>query len=228
MAAESFFQKWSRRKAEAREAEQASPAETQAAPPAPTEPLPAPTLDDVAALTPESDFSRFVARDVDEGVRRSAMKKLFTDPHFNVMDGLDIYIDDYTKSDPIPAAMLAGLLHAKSVLNPLDQFGKPLLSLLNAPEAEKSDVPGSIAAKSADGEAEDATEPAEAMPEAAQADAESAAAEQPGGDSQDEQPIQAAASGQPPASDQDTDRPAEAGQAPNQTTPTRPSDEHEI
>ena len=34
------------------------------------------------------------------------MKKLFSDPHFNVMDGLDIYIDDYGKPDPIPLSML--------------------------------------------------------------------------------------------------------------------------
>ena len=30
------------------------------------------------------------------------MKKLFSDPHFNVMDGLDTYIDDYGKPDPLP------------------------------------------------------------------------------------------------------------------------------
>ena len=34
------------------------------------------------------------------------MKKLFSDPHFNVMDGLDTYIDDYGKPDPIPPEML--------------------------------------------------------------------------------------------------------------------------
>ena len=34
------------------------------------------------------------------------MKKLFSDPHFNVMDGLDTYIDDYGKPDPIPLSML--------------------------------------------------------------------------------------------------------------------------
>jgi len=63
-------------------------------------------MDDVAALTPESDYTRFVAPEVDESVRRAAMKKLFTDPHFNVMDGLDTYIDDYSKPDPIPPSML--------------------------------------------------------------------------------------------------------------------------
>jgi hypothetical protein len=29
-------------------------------------------------------------------VKNAAMKKLFADPHFNVMDRLDIYIDDYS------------------------------------------------------------------------------------------------------------------------------------
>jgi hypothetical protein len=67
---------------------------------------PPPTLDDVAALTPDADFSRFVAPGVDDGVKRAALRKLFSDPHFNVMDGLDTYIDDYGKPDPLPAAML--------------------------------------------------------------------------------------------------------------------------
>ncbi|TXC65590.1 DUF3306 domain-containing protein [Piscinibacter aquaticus] len=80
---------------------------TPAAAPA-AEPSPPPTMDDVAALTPDADFGRFVARDVDPGVRNAAMKKLFSDPHYNVMDGLDIYIDDYGKPDPIPQSMLRG------------------------------------------------------------------------------------------------------------------------
>jgi hypothetical protein len=41
---------------------------------------------------------------------------LFQDPHFNVMDGLDTYIDDYTKADPIPEAMLRGLNQARGLL----------------------------------------------------------------------------------------------------------------
>ena len=70
---------------------------------------PPPPLEDVHALTPESDFSRFAASDVAPEVKNAAMKKLFADPHFNVMDGLDVYIDDYTKPDPIPEAMLRQL-----------------------------------------------------------------------------------------------------------------------
>ncbi len=74
---------------------------------------PLPTLDDVALLTRESDYSRFVAPGVDGGVRNAAMKKLFTDPHFNVMDGLDTYIDDYGKPDPIPESMLRMMRQSK-------------------------------------------------------------------------------------------------------------------
>jgi hypothetical protein len=49
-------------------------------------------------------------------LRRSALKKLFSDPHFNVMDGLDVYIDDYSVSEPIPPEMLAGLKQAQRIL----------------------------------------------------------------------------------------------------------------
>ena len=76
--------------------------------------LPPPlTMDDVALLTPASDYSRFVAPGVDAGVSNAAMRKLFTDPHFNVMDRLDIYIDDYSQPDPIPASMLRQMVQAK-------------------------------------------------------------------------------------------------------------------
>ena len=77
------------------------------------EPAPAPTLDDVKALTIDSDFQPFVARSVAPEVRNAAFKKLFADPHFNVMDGLDIYIDDYTQPDPLPAAMLKQMASAQ-------------------------------------------------------------------------------------------------------------------
>jgi hypothetical protein len=75
--------------------------------------VPPPTLEDVQALTPESDFRRFTAADVSPDVRNAAMKKLFSDPHFNVMDGMDVYVGDYSQSDPIPAAMLRKLAGAK-------------------------------------------------------------------------------------------------------------------
>ena len=74
---------------------------------------PPPTLADVALLTRESDYSRFVSPGIDEGVKQAALRKLFSDPHFNVMDGLDTYIDDYGKPDPIPLAMLRQMNQSK-------------------------------------------------------------------------------------------------------------------
>ena len=71
------------------------------------------TLDDVKLLNKDSDFKPFMTSDVGPEVRNAAMKKLFADPHFNVMDGLDIYIDDYSKSDPIPESMLRQMASAK-------------------------------------------------------------------------------------------------------------------
>jgi len=74
---------------------------------------PAPTLEDAQALTQDSDFTRFVKPDVAPEVKNAALKKLFSDPHFNTMDGLDTYIDDYGKPDPLPESMLKQLASAK-------------------------------------------------------------------------------------------------------------------
>ena len=74
---------------------------------------PPPTLEDTRSLTPDSDFTRFTGPGVAPEVRTAAFKKLFADPHFNVMDGLDVYIDDYSKPDPIPPEMLKSLVSAK-------------------------------------------------------------------------------------------------------------------
>ena len=70
----------------------------------------------LANLTPDSDFGQFLREEIGEEIRRKAMKTLFADPHFNVMDGLDIYIDDYSLSEPIPEAMLATLNQARGLL----------------------------------------------------------------------------------------------------------------
>ncbi len=92
---------------------QTAPTATPAATTADARPAPPPpTLADVAALTPDSDYSRFVGRSVQPEVRNAALGKLFSDPHFNIMDGLDTYIDDYGKPDPLPAGMLRQLLQS--------------------------------------------------------------------------------------------------------------------
>ena len=78
------------------------------------EPATVPTdLPPVESLTRDADFARFMRPDVPPRMKNAALRKLFTDPHFNVMDGLDIYIDDYTKADPIPESMLRDLAQSR-------------------------------------------------------------------------------------------------------------------
>ena len=70
------------------------------------------------ALTIDSDYTPFMQAGVDENVKRSALKKLFSDPRFNVMDGLDVYIDDYSKPDPISPDIVRTLVQARYIFNP--------------------------------------------------------------------------------------------------------------
>ena len=72
-----------------------------------------PTLADAQALTPASDFGAFLQQGVPAEVRNAAVKKLFADPHFNVMDGLDIYIGDYNIPDPMPSGLLQKMASAQ-------------------------------------------------------------------------------------------------------------------
>lgn len=133
--ADGFLGRWSRRKQEVREGKPVQdpapplpqapvPAGVNAPAPLPVQPAsapalpevsapPLPTLQDAQSLSIDSDFKPFASRAVAPEVRNAAMKKLFTDPHFNVMDGLDIYIDDYTQPDPLPAAMLKQMASAQ-------------------------------------------------------------------------------------------------------------------
>jgi hypothetical protein len=123
-----FLSRWARRKAEVREGKPvpaepvpvpvvvkpAPPPAAEAVAPAPPEPPPL-TLADVEQLdTKTGDFTRFVRPSVTPEVKNAALHKLFhADPHFNVMDGLDIYIDDYNKPDPLPAGMLRKMAQAQ-------------------------------------------------------------------------------------------------------------------
>ena len=127
---DNFLHRWARRKRESAKAQ-----------PRPAVPeVPAPELPPVESLDFESDFGAFLRAKVDEGVRRAALRKLFSDPRFNIMDGLDIYIEDYSKEDPIPAGLLAQLEHVRSTLlgprqkvDSAEAGTQPLQSSSNAP-----------------------------------------------------------------------------------------------
>ena len=138
MSDEPFLSRWMRRKAIARQTGEApaepmpvTPAAVQPpvpetvsskeAPPPVADPQPEqaearelPAIDSLKGLA--SDYQDFMRAGVDDRTRGAALRKLFSDPHFNQMDGLDVYIDDYGIPDPIPSAMLAGLQQARSLL----------------------------------------------------------------------------------------------------------------
>lgn len=111
--------------------------------PAEEETLP-PTLEDAESIDRFApDFSAFMKPNVDPAVQQAAMKKLFSDPHFNIMDRLDIYIDDYSIPDPIPMEMLKRMVQSES----LGLFRKfedgPGAKVLAESEEEKALVPES-------------------------------------------------------------------------------------
>jgi len=119
--ADGFLSRWSRKKA-GKQDESTEQLKEIAQPPtqsnseikAPDTELPPPlTLEDVEKIDRLApDFSAFMKPDVDPAVQQAALKKMFTDPHFNVMDGLDIYIDDYSKPDPLPPGMLERMVQS--------------------------------------------------------------------------------------------------------------------
>lgn len=135
-AGEKFLSRWSRRKIEARGAAAAPDGEPGAEPRPASPPVASPAAsppsgagENTAASAPgvrlppveelrglASEYRDFLRPEVDESLRRTALKQLFRDPHFNIMDGLDTYIDDYTKADPIPEAMLKALNQAQGLL----------------------------------------------------------------------------------------------------------------
>ncbi len=99
---EAFLQRWSRLKKE-------TPVEKK-------EETPKPSLPPVDKLTPESDFSGFMHPKVEDALRRAALKKLFSDPHFNLPDPFEAYSGDWTGGEPIPEEMLATLNQAQRLL----------------------------------------------------------------------------------------------------------------
>jgi len=114
---EPFLARWSRRKL-ATKPEAPVPqaaalhAAPRGAPPAAATQAPAAGVSE----GPSAEYRKFFDPQVDESLRRTALKQLFGEPQFNVMDGLDTYIDDYSKPDPIPEAMLRQLNQAKDLL----------------------------------------------------------------------------------------------------------------
>lgn len=109
---EAFLDRWSRLKKE-RPAEK--PSQTPVVQEAKDE-APAPPLQPIEELNPESDFKPFMNPKVDGETRRAALKKLFADAHYNIPDPFEAYSEDWTVGEPIPLEMLKTLNHAQNIL----------------------------------------------------------------------------------------------------------------
>ena len=135
---EAFLSRWSRLKQEQEKAAEQPEA------PAP-EPEP-PALPPVESLTSESDFRGFMHPKVGDALRRVALKKLFSDPHFNVEDPFEAYSGDWTGGEAIPPEMLATLKQARSVLFREEDEEKARLAeqekLAENEETKPADEPG--------------------------------------------------------------------------------------
>ena len=104
---ETFLGRWSRLKREERSEEQklAEKPETQA-----------PPLPPADQLTPESDFTGFMHPKVEDALRRVALKKLFSDPHFNTPDPFEPFSGDWTNAEPISEELMKTLNQARTHL----------------------------------------------------------------------------------------------------------------
>jgi len=120
------------------------PAQTGTLPvqPAEASPVEEQPLPPVESLTPDSDFTAFMKPDVDPGVRREALKVLLRDPRFNVMDGLDVYIDDYSKPDPLPPEWLAQMNQMKHLGHYVEKVLEAVEPKPEAPAAELQNTMG--------------------------------------------------------------------------------------
>jgi len=147
---ENFASRWSRRKIEAlkdKPAEpkpsseptiSAAPADAAAAPPGVPAPRELPSLESLKGLA--SEYTEFLKPGVDENLRRSALKKLFADPHFENFERFEAYCEDFTQGEPIPLAMLKTLEHAKGLLFD-DEEKKDAQAAAEKPVAEPPSEP---------------------------------------------------------------------------------------
>lgn len=104
-------------------------------------------LPPIDTLTPQSDFTPFMRPEVAPSLRSAALRKLFADPRFNVMDGLDVYIDDYTKADPIAPDLVKKLWQARHIFAPPPTRVNPQGIVEDVPKEELAQAASSANAK---------------------------------------------------------------------------------
>ena len=101
---EDFLARWSRRKLDARHDAPEVPGDTAVAvtpsgTPAvePERELTDADMPPIETLDADSDYAAFLSPGVSDDLRQQALRKLFSQPDFNITDGLNDYDEDYTQ-----------------------------------------------------------------------------------------------------------------------------------
>ncbi len=148
---ENFLQRWSRLKSSAREADpsraatdavaadSAAPADAPGQATDPVAPVEAPPLPDLDQLDQDSDYSAFLAPQVDAALRRKALRKLFHSPKFNVCDGLDDYCDDFTRFTPLGADVVTA-----DMRHHVERAARKLAEQIDEAAAQSPTVAGTV------------------------------------------------------------------------------------
>jgi hypothetical protein len=158
---ESFLERFSRRKLEARQtdapegpaalADGATPATITDVPPAP-EPTDA-DMPPIESLTIDSDYSGFMSAKVSESLRRAALRKLFHSAELNVVDALDDYAEDFTTFTGLGEIITADMRHQLEV--EAKRQAEALRQAVLDGEQQTGEAPPEESAPSALGEGDD-------------------------------------------------------------------------
>jgi hypothetical protein len=124
---EDFLGRWSRLKREQREQPSPEKTDIQEKPP---------QLPPVEQLTHESEFSGFMHPKVGDALRRVALRKLFSDPHFNTPDPFEPFSGDWTVGEPITDEVMAKLNQARTLIFSDEQKAQALAADEAQAEAE--------------------------------------------------------------------------------------------
>ncbi len=154
---EEFLRRWSRRKAAGAGNDQESDTAREKEAPAPApEPPPKTDVDmpPLESIDESTDMGEFFSPQVSEKLRRVALRKMFHLPHFNIVDGLDDYDDDFRTFDALGEIITADMRHQME----LDQ--EQLASAQAREGIDEMDAPGQT-----DGREEDATQETRADPD---------------------------------------------------------------
>jgi hypothetical protein len=98
---ENFFRRWSRFKSRPFEAGAVAPQADVA----------------IEPTAPAEELSALFRPDVPRDARQQALRGLFMTDHYREMDGLDVYVGDYSKPELLTAEVLEQIDHARALLN---------------------------------------------------------------------------------------------------------------